>query len=152
MRLSKSEVSRRREVVLAFFQKNPTASVAKLNAALKAGELTGKPEKMLNIATGYKLRKEAIAAPELPYAGVDKTTAPSPDLTAAPPVEEQLKALATALETAGPVPPGELKQGCGTVVKAIPCGDGCPGCNFCQSPTDALPETLSEHAASIEKV
>lgn len=66
MRLSKSEVERRKNAVLAYFRKNPTASVAKMNKALTTGELTGKPEKMLNIATGYKWREEAKQNPELP--------------------------------------------------------------------------------------
>lgn len=135
MRLPKTEVERRRQVVLAYFRKNPTASVAKLNAALKSGELTGKPEKMLNIATGYKWRKEAIATPELP--GVEK---------AVPTTEALVEVLKQGNYNTAP---GELKQGC---EKAIPCGDGCPGCNFCQAPSDSLPETLSEHAASIERV
>lgn len=138
MRLSKSEVERRREVALAFFRKNPTASVAKLNAALKSGELTGKPEKMLNIATGYKLRKEAVAAPE-----VKKDEYLTGILAGGQPVD---------IAASGPQSTEELVAAIRAPVKAIPCGDGCPGCNFCQAPSDALPETLSEHAASIEKV
>lgn len=105
MRLSKAEVARRKAVVLAYFRKNPTASVAKLNKALTSGELTGKTEKMLNIATGYAWRKEAIATPELP--------------------------LSERLDTQG--------------VPESPLIGGTPA-------LDALPATLDEHAASIEKV
>ncbi len=62
MRLSKAEVERRKKAVFAYFQANPTASVAKMNAALTSGALTGQPERMLNIAKGYAWRKEALAA------------------------------------------------------------------------------------------
>lgn len=100
MRLSKSEVERRKNAVLAYFRKNPTASVAKMNKALTSGELTGKPEKMLNIATGYAWRKEAKENPELPLAPA-------------------LQPLVDALKAGGySAAPGELKQGCGTVVDA----------------------------------
>ena len=108
MRLPKAEVARRKAGVLAYFRKNPKASVAKLNKALTSGELTGKPEKMLNIATGYAWRKEAIATPELPFEGVEKTTAQVDIAGSGPQSTEQL--------------------------------------------VDALPTTLDEHAASIEKV
>ncbi len=131
MRLPRTEVERRRQAVLAFFRKNPTMSVAKMNAALKAGELTGHPEKMLNIATGYTWRKEAIATPELP-------------------LNERLDAQG--------VPESPLIGG--TPAATCP-GDGCKGCASCLplnelsgQPTnpDDLPATLDEHTASIEKM
>lgn len=60
MRLKVSESIRRTGAVVAWFKKSPKASVAKMNAALTSGAMTGQPERMLNIATGYKLRHRAI--------------------------------------------------------------------------------------------
>lgn len=141
MRLSKVEVARRTEAVLTYFRTNPTASVAKLNAALKDGSLTGKPEKMLNIATGYKLRKLAVATPVLP--GTD--------------LKAMLGGLVDALKQGGyDTAPGELKQGSESVATCS--GDGCQGCAGChhsvgcpETSVDKLPATLEEHAATIEE-
>lgn len=74
MRISRVEVARRREAVIAYFRKNPKASVAKLNAALKAGEVTGQPEKMLNIKRGYELRRYAFTIEESTVPATAKTT------------------------------------------------------------------------------
>ena len=63
MRLTKTEATRRETAILAYFQANPKTSVAKMNAALTSGALTGTPEKMLNIKRGYELRAKALAAP-----------------------------------------------------------------------------------------
>ena len=65
MRLTKSEASRRGMAVLAFFRSNPKSSVAKMNAALVAGTITGQPEKMMNIKRGYELRDMALNAATL---------------------------------------------------------------------------------------
>ena len=152
MRLPKTEVERRRQVVLAFFRKNPTASVAKLNAALTSGALTGKAEKMLNIATGYKWRKEAIATPELPLSErLDAQGVPESPLIGGTPSVEVTRSWES--QGVGEVKPGE------TVTQAE---DRIAAESFAQAtavPTllvvDAdrsLPTTLAEHAASIEKV
>jgi hypothetical protein len=146
MRLSKSEVERRRVAVLAYFLKNPSASVAKLNAALKSGELTGKPEKMLNIATGYKLRKEALAVQPAPEVKKDEYL--TGILAAVPPPNEPTPGATLVSSDGSVIDPASVPP---SPIRAIPCGDGCPGCSFCQAPSDSLPETLSEHAASIEK-
>lgn len=105
MRLSKTEVERRHQAVLTFFRNNPTVSVAKMNAALKAGEITGKPEKMLNIATGYKWRKEAVHDAAM-TAYTDVQTAVSPEaidevVSALPPDGEVVKVSETFNEETG---------------------------------------------------
>lgn len=58
MRLPAADNDRRKEAVRDWFRKNPQASVAKMNEALKSGAITGKPEPMLNIKKGYQLRTE----------------------------------------------------------------------------------------------
>jgi len=61
MRIPRNEVKRREAAIIAWFQKHPTTSIAKMNTALKAGDVTGQPElHKLSLVTGYKLRKLAV--------------------------------------------------------------------------------------------
>jgi hypothetical protein len=58
-RLPAGEAERREAAAVDYFNKNPQASPAKVNAAFQDGTLTGKREPTMNVKKLYKLRDNA---------------------------------------------------------------------------------------------